>query len=144
LQPNQPVTYRYSDAQGFGTITLTDAGTDTSTGGEQFKVTIAQNGAQFSGSGLAYPLAGAPPPQNNLLTFTVQDATGRAWFYQGKVGLGVEFQGSGTFHPLNDPTQIRNWGLLFVPNPGPGPGPVETLSLSIDRGCGNTYPLNAP
>ena len=88
--------------------------------------------------------SGACPVWDSLITFSVQDASGRAWFYQGKVGLGVEFQGSGTFHPLNDPTQIRNWGLLFVPNPGPGPGPVETLSLSIDRGCGSTYSLNAP
>jgi hypothetical protein len=144
LQPGQSATYRYSDPDGLGTITLTDAGTDASTGGEQLRVNIVQNGNQFNGSGLVYPLAGATPPQNNLITFTVQDVAGRAWFYQGKAGLGVEFQGSGTFHPANDPTQVRNWGLLFVPNPGPGPGPVETLTLNIDRGCGSTYPLNAP
>jgi hypothetical protein len=56
------------------------------------------------------------------------------------MGLGVEFQGIGTFHPVSDPTQSQPWGLLFVAgNPNPGP----TLTLSIDRGCGSIYPRGA-
>jgi hypothetical protein len=144
LPPNQPATFRYTDPDGVGTITLTNTGTDTATGGVQIRVTIVQNNVQYNGSGLVYPLAGVPQPNNNLITFSVQAATGQTWFYQGFVGLGVELQGSGTFHPLNNTAQVRNWGLLFVPNPGPGPGPIETLTLSIDRGCGSTYPLNSP
>jgi len=142
LPPNQPATFRYSDPDGLGTITLTNTGTDTATGGVQIRVGIVQNGVQYNGSGLVYPLAGVPQPNNNLITFSVQAATGQTWFYQGFIGLGVELQATGTFHPLNDTTQVKNWGLLFVPNPGPGPGPVETLNLTIDRGCGGTYPQN--
>ena len=115
LPPNQPVTYRYSDNDGFGSITLTDLGPDTGTGGHILRVSIVQNGFQFDGSGLTYPLPNEPRPLNNLITFTVQAPGGVPYFFQGKMGLGVEFQGSGTFHPVSDPTQSAPWGLLFTP-----------------------------
>jgi hypothetical protein len=143
LPANQPVTYRYTDNDGFGSITLTDIGVDPGTGGHVLRVSIVQNGARFDGSGLTYPLVSEPRPLNNLITFTVQAQGGVPFFFQGKMGLGVEFLGSGTFHPVSDPTQSQPWGLLFspgVPNPTPGP----TLTLSIDRGCGSLYPRGAP
>jgi hypothetical protein len=141
LPPNQPVTYRYSDNDGFGTITLTDIGVDPGTGGHLLQVRIVQNGTTFDGSGLTYPLPTEPRPLNNLITFTVQAQGGVPFFFQGKMGLGVEFQGSGTFHPVSDPTQSQPWGLLFVPgNPNPGP----TVTLSIDQGCGSTYVRGQP
>ena len=147
LPPNQPVTYRYSDNDGFGSITLTDLGPDTGTGGHILRVSIVQNGFQFDGSGLTYPLPNEPRPLNNLITFTVQAPGGVPYFFQGKMGLGVEFQGSGTFHPVSDPTQSAPWGLLFtpgVPTPTPVPAPGPTLTLSIDRNCGSVYPIGAP
>ncbi len=146
LPLNQPSTFRYTDAQGFGSITLTDVGPDSATGGHLLRVTIIQNGVRYDGSGLTYFLASEPRPLNNLITFTVRAPGGQAYFYQGKMGLGVEFQGSGTFHPVTDPTQSATWGLLFtpgVPPPPPGP-PSTTLTLNIDRGCGSGYPIGGP
>jgi len=143
LPPNQPVTYRYSDNDGFGSITLTDIGVDPGTGGHELRVTIIQNNVRFDGSGLTYPLPNEPRPLNNLITFTAQAQGGVPFFFQGKMGLGVEFQGSGTFHPVSDPTQSQPWGLLFTPGV-PGPNPGSTLTLSIDRGCGSVYPRGAP
>ena len=147
LPPNQPVTYRYSDAQGFGSITLADLGADTGTGGHILRVNITQIGVSYNGSGLTYPLPAEPRPLNNLITFTVLDPAGTAYFFQGKMGLGVEFQGNGTYHPVSDPTQSATWGLLFSPGvqpPTPTPPPGPTLTLSIDRGCGSGYPLGGP
>jgi hypothetical protein len=141
---NQPATFRYTDAQGMGSITFTDLGLDQMTGFDLLRVNITQNANSFDGSGIATPLPGAARPLNNLVAFTVVDRNGVPYFFAGKMGLGVEFQGQGTFHPVSDPTQIATWGLLFVPGtPGPGPQPI-TLSLNLDRGCGSVYPLGAP
>ena len=135
---NQPATFRYTDAQGVGTITFTDLGLDQATGFDILRVIIAQNGFTYNGSGMATPIPGAARPLNNLVTFTVVSPNGIAYFFQGKMGLGVEFQGQGTFHPVSAPTQIQTWGLLFTPTPGPQP---TTLTLNIDRGCGSFYPI---
>jgi hypothetical protein len=140
---NQPSTFRYTDAEGIGSITFTDLGLDQGTGFDLLSVTITQNGATFNGSGIATPIPGAAGPMRDLVSFTVVDASGDAFFYEGKMGLGVEFQGTGTFHPVSDPSQIETWGLLFVAvTPGPGPQPT-TLSLTVDRGCGSVYQLGA-
>jgi hypothetical protein len=141
---NQPSTFRYTDAQGLGSITLVDLGLDRGTGFDLFRVTIAQNGRTFSGSGMATPIPGATGAMRDLVSFTVVGSNGDAFFYEGKMGLGAEFQGQGTFHPVSDPTQIETWALLFVAGtPGPGTQPT-TLSLSVDRGCGSAYQLGAP
>lgn len=141
---NQPVTFRYTDAQGMGSITFTDLGPDSTTGFDLLRVNITQNGVSYNGSGITTPIPGADRPLNNLVTFTIVSPSGIAYFYQGKMGLGVEFQGSGTYFPVSDPTQVANWGLLFTPGvPGPGSSPTA-LTLSIDRGCGSGYPLGGP
>ena len=148
---NQPQTFRYSDAQGFGSITFTDLGPDQTTDFDLLRVNITQNGTSYNGSGIATPLLESQPPQNDLVSFTVVGSNGAAYFYEGTMGLGVGFQGSGSYHRVNDPTQLMTWrfatGAL-----GPGPavppsgvsGPSPTLSLKIDRGCGSTYPVSAP
>jgi hypothetical protein len=140
---NQPVTFRYSDTQGFGSITFVDLGLDQVTAFDLLKVTIAQNGVTYMGSGIATPIPGAPRPLTDLVSFTVVNPSGVAYFFEGKMGLGVEFQGSGTYHPVSDPTQIANWGLLFTPGVPPPP-PTSALSLSLDRGCGSVYPVGSP
>ena len=140
---NQPQTFQYTDAQGRGSITFTDLGLDQVTAFDLLRVAITQNGSSFNGSGIATPIPGAARPLNNLVSFTVLDPNGVAYFFQGKMGLGVEFQGQGTFFPVNNPTQVQTWGLLFAPNPGTGPPPI-TLSLNLDRGCGSVYPRGAP
>ncbi len=141
---NQPSTFRYSDAQGLGSITLVDLGLDRGTGFDLFGVRIAQNGRTFSGSGIATPIPGATGVMRDLVSFTITGPNGDAFFYEGKMGLGVEFQGQGTFHPVNDPTQNMTWNLLFVAGTPP-PGPQSTtLSLSLDRGCGSVYLPGTP
>lgn len=141
---NQPATFRYSDSDGFGTITFVDLGLDTVTAFDLLRVTLAQNGATYNGSGIATPIPGAQRPLTNLVSFTVAGSDGRAYFYEGKMGLGVEFQGQGTYHPVGNPAQSASWGLLFVPGvPPPGP-PTATLSLGLDRGCGSTYAIGSP
>src|SRR5712692_201502 len=143
---NQPETFRYTDAQGQGSITFVDLGPDGVTAFDLLRVNITQNGQSFNGSGIATPIPGAVRPLTNLVTFTVTSSNGAAFFFEGKMGLGAEFQGQGTFHPVTDPTQTATWSLLFVPGtPPPTPGPISTtLSLSIDRGCGSSYPIGAP
>jgi hypothetical protein len=139
---NQPQSFRYSDAQGTGTITFVDFGPDSVTGFDLLQVTITQNGFTYSGSGITTPIPGAARPYTDLVSFTVVGANGTAYFYEGKMGLGVEFQGQGTYHPVNAPTQVANWGLLFTPGGG-GPPTTPTLTLGLDRGCGSVYPLGA-
>jgi hypothetical protein len=139
---NQPVTFRYTDAQGAGSITFTDLGLDQVTSFDLLRASITQNGVTYNGSGIATVIPGAARPLTDLVSFTVVSPTGVAYFFEGKMGLGVEFQGSGTYHPVSDPTQIASWGLLFVPGP-PAPGPAA-LTLSLDRGCGSTYPAGGP
>jgi filamentous hemagglutinin family protein len=142
LPINQPQTFRYTDADGMGTITFVDLGQDSVSGFDQLRVTITQNGANFTGSGIATPLPGADRPLNNLVSFTVTDTAQNSYFFSGKMGLGVEYQGTGTYHPVSDPTQLASWGLLFVAGTTPPPT-TSTLSLSIDRGCGNSYPFGS-
>jgi hypothetical protein len=142
LPLNQPQTFRYTDADGMGTITFVDLGQDSVSAFDQLQVTLTQNGSTFTGSGIATPLPGAAQPLNNLVSFTVTDTAKNAYFFSGKMGLGVEYQGQGTYHPVSDPTQLASWGLLFVPGTTP-PGPTSTLSLSIDRGCGSSYPFGS-
>ncbi len=144
LPLNQQVTFRYTDAQGFGSISFTDLGPDPTTGFDLLKVNITQNGVSYNGSGIATPIPGADRPLNNLVSFTVVGPSGNPFFFEGKMGLGVEYQGSGTYFPVNNPTQTTTWGLLFTPGvPAPGPSPT-TLTLNIDRGCGSGYPINGP
>src|SRR5438094_6564806 len=54
LPLNQPTVFGYADAQGTGTLTLTDIGPDPATGGREFKVSILKNGVKADGSGLTY------------------------------------------------------------------------------------------
>jgi hypothetical protein len=141
---NQPVTFRYTDAQGPGSITFVDLGPDQVTGFDLLRVDISQNGVSYHGSGITTPIPGAARPLTNLVSFTVVSSNGVAYFFQGKMGLGVEFQGNGTYFPVSDPTQVASWGLLFAPGtPTPGPTP-QPLRLSIDRGCGSGYPIGGP
>jgi hypothetical protein len=141
---NQPVTFRYTDAQGMGSITFVDLGPDQVTAFDLLRVSITQNGVTYNGSGITTPIPGAPRPLTNLVSFSVASPNGVAYFFQGKMGLGVEFQGNGTYFPVSDPTQVASWGLLFAPGtPTPGP-PPSALSLSIDRGCGSGYPIGGP
>jgi hypothetical protein len=68
---NQPSTFRYTDAQGMGSITFADLGLDQGTSFDLLRVTIAQNGATFDGSGIATPIPGAAGPMRDLVSFTV-------------------------------------------------------------------------
>ena len=112
---NQPVVFGYADAQGTGSITLTDIGPDPATTGRELRVSIMKNGIQADGSGLTYLLADPPPALNNLITFSVAVPNGPAYFYQGKMGGSTQFQGQGTFHTVADPTQIAGWSLFALP-----------------------------
>jgi hypothetical protein len=111
LPLNQPVAYGYTDAQGSGTLTLTDIGADPATGGRLLRVSIAKGTVQANGSGLSYLLADQPPAPNNLITFSVVAPNGTPLFYQVKVSSGGQFQGQGSFHTVADPTQLASWTI---------------------------------
>jgi hypothetical protein len=115
LPLNQPSVFGYADAQGTGTLTLTDIGPDPATGGREFKVSILKNGVKADGSGLTYLLNEPTPASNNLFTFTVVAPNGVPLFYQVKMGGTAQFQGQGTFHTVADPTQIAVWSLFPLP-----------------------------
>jgi hypothetical protein len=112
---NQPMVFGYADAQGTGSLTLTDVGADPATGGRELLVSITKNGVRADGSGLSYLLTDLPPALNNLITFSVVVPNGPAYFYQGKMGGTAQFQGQGTFHTVADPTQIAGWSLFALP-----------------------------
>src|SRR5438067_13685248 len=92
LPLNQSVTFRYTDADGMGTITLTDLGPDSATGGDQLLVNILQKGVRYSGSGISLKISDNRP-DTYLVTFDLLSPGGTSYFFQGKMGLGVEFQG---------------------------------------------------
>ena len=113
---NQPLTFRYSDAEGFGRITLTDLGPDAATGGDLMRVRIEQNGIRYDGSGIALTVS-TERPFTTLITFTAVSPRGQAYLFHGKMGLGVEFLGQGTYHLATDPSRQLDWGFLALPLP---------------------------
>jgi hypothetical protein len=94
--------YRYTDAQGDGTIRVIVVGTDPATGAQQILVSIDRNGVQYNGSGLV-SAPGSPPPYNNQISFTVQSPDGTAYHYVGTLTGGAQVQGQGIEHQGGPP-----------------------------------------
>lgn len=133
---NQPTVYGYADAQGSGTITLTDIGADPATGGRELRVSILKNNVRADGSGLTYLLADPPPALNNLITFSVVAPDGTALFYQGKFAGTAPVQGQGTFHTVADPTQIAAWSLFAPPQVNLNRNAISFASVRVGGTAG--------
>jgi hypothetical protein len=115
IPPPGAVTYVYSDSDGQGTLTVTPLGVSTNIpapGARQIQVRITQNGNQYTGSGISYPLA-----QTNsltLLTFAVVDAVGRTYFFQGTLNPGFGVRGQGTYFAASFPEDTSPWSITGI------------------------------
>lgn len=143
LPPNQPVTFRYTDNDGTGSITLLDIGPDSATGGRQIKVTIQQNGFRFDGSGFFLQLE-TLRPFTSVLSFTVVSPNGLSYFFEGKTMLGVELTGQGSYHQVGVPERSAPWGLLALPVGTGGGGPGLTSGIRGVAMAGPIFPVERP
>lgn len=123
MSVNQPPTlFTYRDADGPGTLSLTDLGPDSATGGRQIKVSLTQNGVTYSGSGFTLPLE-TRLPFKTLISFALVSArTGISYHFQGTTISGITLSGSGTYHRPGVPERADSWSIVLggvAPSPGP-------------------------
>jgi hypothetical protein len=116
------LTFRYSDSQGPGCLTVTSNGDDSVGGGTAIGVALAQNGANWSGQGEEWLLNGSTP-RTSAIAFWLSDGAGDALFFDGTVRMGVDTQNAqGEWTSLTDPTLSDEWQAiaLFPNRPCPG------------------------
>ena len=106
--------FQYSDPEGPGTMTITplsDATTRLSF--QQIRVTLDQNGRRYVGAGVYHSfsddLANLPP--FTLVSFTLESASGRSYFFQGRIAPVNGYTGEGTYFPIDAPQATVTWRI---------------------------------
>lgn len=108
------LTFRYSDSQGPGCLTITNNGDDAAAGGTAIGVTLTQNGASWSGQGEEWLLSGSAP-RTNAVAFWLSDGSGSVLFFDGTVRMGVDTQNAqGAWTSLADPTLGDQWQAIAL------------------------------
>jgi hypothetical protein len=141
-----PTTFTYRDAEGAGRLDLFDLGPDASTGGRLVKVNLSQNGVNYTGSGLSFPLQ-ATPPFPTLIAFSVVGPAGASYFFQGKLISGITLSGQGTYSPTGSPESQAAWSIVLGGGGGGGASGIQGVAVEgpispVERpGVPNTRPL---
>ncbi len=108
------LTFRYSDSQGPGCLTVTSNGDDATAGGTAIGVTLTQDGAAWSGQGEEWLLNGSAP-RTSAIAFWLSDGNGNALFFDGTVRMGVDTQNAqGAWTSLTDPTLADQWQAVAL------------------------------
>src|SRR5436305_1796954 len=107
-----PTVFRYHDADGDGIFSLFDLGPDSATGGRQIKVSLAQNGVTYLGSGITLQL-NPQPPTPTLISFALVDPGGTSYQFQGKLISGITLSGQGTYNLVLAPERKAHWSLVL-------------------------------
>jgi hypothetical protein len=148
-QPNLPsgvpTAFTYRDADGPGRLDLSDVGPDAATGGRQIKINLSQNGVNFIGSGITFPLQ-ASLPVPTLIAFSLVSPAGASYFFQGKLISGITLSGQGTYHQTGSPENKAAWSIVLGGGGGGASGiqgvAVEGPISPVERpGVPNTRPL---
>jgi hypothetical protein len=108
----RPLVFTYRDAHGPGRLTVLDLSADPATGGRQIRVTLNQNGVQSVGPGIMLRLE-PQMPLTTLITFSLTNRRGQAYFFHGKTISGITLSGQGLYHPLQDPERRSEWSIVL-------------------------------
>jgi hypothetical protein len=108
----RPLVFTYRDAHGPGRLTVLDLSADPATGGRQIRVTLNQNGVQSVGSGIMLRLE-PQMPLTTLITFSLTNRRGQAYFFHGKTISGITLSGQGLYHPLQAPERRSEWSIVL-------------------------------
>src|SRR4051794_40738183 len=131
--------YNYTDADGPGVMTITPlSNASTAYTYQQIQVSLAQGSERFSGSGVYHDFADDGPSLQpyTLLSFTMFDSRGTAWFFQGRVSPGpgkvggsgsVSYAGGGTYWQVSFPQSQYQW-QISEQDQGPPPASAVTNS----------------
>jgi len=116
--PSGP-TFRYTDSQGPGCLTIASLGDDAAGGGVAISVTITQNGTSLSGTGEEWVI-GAAAPRTTALAFWLADGYGDSFFFDGTLSMGVDtLSARGSWTWLQNPDVTDQWQafVLFPARP---------------------------
>lgn len=103
------VTFRYTDSQGPGCLTIAAQGDDSVGGGTAIAVTLVQNGASFTGQGEEWGISTATP-RTTALAFWLSNDSGNTFFFDGTLQMGVDTSsGQGQWTSLQDATVTDQW-----------------------------------
>jgi hypothetical protein len=107
--------FQYTDIDGTGTLTITPVSTaSTRFGYQQIVVTLVQNFFRYSGAGVyhSYRDDGVDAASAvTLVSFTLLGGSGQIYFFQGQIGPGPDFRGSGTYFLVDRPQTIIAWQM---------------------------------
>jgi hypothetical protein len=139
--------FQYSDPEGPGTLTITpfsDASTRLSY--QQIRVTLDQNGRHYVGAGVYHAFSddGANLPPFTLVSFTLESASGRSYFFQGRIAPVNGYSGEGTYFPIDAPQTTISWRIQTSATPQPvvssTPALVEGWSrITFSEAVGGVY-----
>jgi hypothetical protein len=106
--------FQYSDREGPGTLTITplsDASTRLSY--QPIRVTLDQSGRHYVGAGAYHAFSddGADLPPFALVSFTLESASGRSYFFQGRIAPVNGYTGEGTYYPIDAPQAAVTWRI---------------------------------
>ena len=108
------LTFRYTDSQGSGCLTIASTGDDPAGGGTAIAATLTQNGESFSGQGEEWLLS-STAPRTSALAFWLSDGNGNALFFDGTVRMGVDTQNAqGTWTDVADPSMTDQWQAFVM------------------------------
>jgi len=103
------ITFRYTNSQGPGCLTVGSQGDDSVGGGTAITVTLSQNGASFAGQGEEWVLSSSTP-RTTALAFWLSDGSGGSFFFDGTLRMGVDtLNAQGQWTSLQDATVTDQW-----------------------------------
>jgi hypothetical protein len=146
VHAQSPATvFHYHDADGDGVLSLLDLGPDPATGGHQIKVSLAQNGVSYLGSGITFQLD-TQLPVPTLISFALVDPRGTSYQFQGKLISGITLSGQGTYNLVASPERKASWsivlgGAVTTPSGIRGIAIEGPISPVVRPGIPNTRPL---
>jgi hypothetical protein len=138
--------YNYTDADGPGVMTITPlSNASTAYTYQQIQVSLTQGSERFSGSGVYHDFADDSPSLQpyTLLSFTLFDSRGTAWFFQGRVSPGpgkvggtgsVSYDGGGTYWQVSFPQSQYQWQISQQDS-----GPPPTSAVTNDAPALQNY-----
>jgi hypothetical protein len=110
--------FQYIDPDGPGTLTITPLSADsTRLSFQQIRVTLEQDSRRYVGAGVyhAFPDDGADLPPFTLVAFTLTNASGRSFFFQGRIVPVNGYTGEGTYFPVDAPLNTISWQVRSAP-----------------------------
>jgi hypothetical protein len=115
--------FQFTDIDGPGTLTITPVGAaSTRFGFQQIVVTLVQNLFRYSGAGVYHSYRDDGVDEASavtLVSFTLLGVSGESYFFQGEIGPGPDYRGSGTYFRVDRPQTSIPWQIQPSVQPQP-------------------------